>query len=275
MNPPKLISEIQSKGWLNSMFNTFEFEKPISPKFEFHQGLYTHKLETSDEVKFDTFKARNFSVYQSQYFKNFSIEFNTDENKVFTHQDEYCINEKFTRINSWHHNGKRMSSYYYITEKTISGLILTKQTENNIGVILSHSTILKEEKRNIDINLKLTGNLNISNRAIKKVLNEYSDYSTEQLASLEKWKNIELSKKTQLIQNRMNNWIENLYECSVEESENKIRLIYVTKAQKRKLQEVVEKSKKGYLNLEGEFRMFDDYSAILKSISKLEQVKHE
>ena len=257
------------------MFDTFEFDESISPKLEFRQGLYTHKLAMSHEIKFESFKAHNFSLYQSQYFKHFSIEFNTNEGKVFTNQDEYCTNQKFTKTNAWHHGGKRMSSYYYITEETITGLIITQQTENSVGVILSHSTILKKAKVHIDIILNLTGKFKISNKPIKRIANEYTDYTVEQLVDLKKWKNIELSKKTQLIQNKMNSEIENLYECSIEEPNMQIRAIYVTDNQKAKLKKVLKNSEDGSLNLVGEFSMFSDYTAILKSISKLEQVKHE
>ena len=272
--PPKIISEIQSKDWLKSLFNSFEYSELISPKLEFRQDSYTHELKTSDIIKFISFEAYNFSLYLSNYFKYFRIEFDTNISEVFTNQDKYCTNETFTRTNSWNHEGKRMSCYYYITDETITELIITKQTENNIGVILSHSTILKEAKKKIDFNLHFTGKFSVANNPIVNKYYDYSDCSIEEFESLKKWKNIELSKKTQMIQNKMNEWVENLYECSVEEPNKRIRAIYINENQKQKFQQMFQKSDQVFLNLDGEFIMFDDYTAILKSINKLKQVKH-
>ncbi len=54
----------------------------------------------------------------------------------------------------------------------------------------------------------------------------------------------------------------------------RIRAIYINENQKQKFQQMFQKSDQVFLNLDGEFIMFDDYTAILKSINKLKQVKH-
>lgn len=272
-NPPKLIRELLNENWLKSIFNNCKFDPSISPKFRYNEGLYTHELIALNNIQFESFNAQSFRIHESKYFFNFSIEFSTSKTEIFTKRDEYCLNKFFTKRNSWHYSGSRMANYKYIEEDRITGLIISKLSESTIGVVLSHSTIYKQAKTNIELNIILNGNFHISNKATELTYNDYSDLSESELKSIKEWKNIEVSKESQLAKNQMFKWIENLYECTVHEPTKTIRSIYLNEEHKNEIERLISQSKEGKIKLDGEFKMFSDYTAILETINKLELEK--
>jgi len=273
-NPPKLIDELLSKEWLKILFDKFELNLSSSPKLEFNQGLFSHDLQSPLDIEFLTFTAKNLRVKESKYFKNFLIEFGTKEMEIFDKPSKYFTNKYHTRRSSWHYSGSRINNFKYILDDVLIGIIVTKQSDQYVGVMISSSTIEKKPKIDIDFELVLEGNFSINSIKKEFIYNDYSHCSKEELLSLEKWKNIEHSKKLQLVQLKMNRWINNLYECYVDEPTKTIRSIYLTQSQVNEIRTQTNKLKNIEMRLFGKFTMFSDYTAILKNIYKLDLIKH-
>jgi len=272
--PPKIIEELKEKIWLSQIFSDTNSDEIDFPDFEFRQGLYIHENVFKNLINFKSFVAQNFRVRISKYFNSFSIEFNTACLEIFNNQEEYFLNGNYPKETSWHYSGSRMSNYKYFEENRLTEIILTKQAENNVGILLSSSTIEKQPKTNIEFSLNLTGRFKTSNKKIELSIDDYSNLSEEELANTKKWKNIEVSKKSQLARNKMLKWINGLFECSIEMPNKKLRSIFLNEKQKSEIEIALHNSSSNKLNLNGEFKMFSDYTAILKSIDKLEALKH-
>lgn len=165
-----------------------------------------------------------------------------------------------------------MAKYTYITTDSITSLRLTLQSDDVLAVTLSRETIDKMAKKAIDKEIQLIGQFNISTSPMTFEIDDYSACSDEEMADLKKWKNIELSKRSQLVKIRMNDWINNLYECGVHDEEKSLRLIYLSLGQKEIIERLQNDSPNRLLKLDGKIRMFSDYTAILKSIDRIEQV---
>lgn len=273
-NSPKLIDEIQAKEWLRILLSEYHLDQSISPKLELKKGLYTHRYDVPGKTNFETFTAENFRIYESEYFKSVSIEFETRDVQLFENQDKYCANNFYPKSQTWHYSGSRMASYIYINNDTITHLIITQQSKEYIRVILACETIDKIAKKEINRNIKLKGKFYMGSSTKTFKIKDYSEYSDEEIGDLKKWKNIMLSKISQLVQIRMNNWIENLYECDIEDEEKSIRLIYVTLEQKEKIEKLLKDTNSELIKLDGEFRMFSDYTAILETINNIDEIKH-
>ncbi len=236
--------------------------------------MYIHENVLKSPIIFKSFVAQNFGVRISKFFNSFSLEYNTECIEIFNNQEDYLLNSNYSKETAWHYSGSRMSNYKYFEENRLTNIILTKQSENNIGILLSSSTIEKQPKTNIEFSLNLSGRFKTSNRQIQLSFDDYSKLSKEELEHSKQWKNIEVSKKYQLAKNKMLNWINGLYECSIELPDKSLRLIYLNKEQKNKIEIELTNSSSNHLNLAGEFKMFSDYTAILKSIDKIEAIKH-
>ena len=70
----------------------------------------------------------------------------------------------------------------------------------------------------------------------------------------------------------MSSWIEGLYECQIDEPLKRIRSIYVNDNQRDRLLQTSNKAKKSKMLIEGKFKMFSDYNAILLEIINLELI---
>lgn len=271
-NPPRLIAEIQGKKWLEKLLSLYHLDSTLSPHSEFKNGLYTHSYRLDDPINFESFAAENTKIYESEYFKSVSIEFLTRDVHLFEKRDQYCLNGSYPKSQCWHYSGSRMVNYTYITTDTITSLRLTLQSEDVLAVTLSRETIDKMAKKAIDKEIQLIGQFIISTSPITFEIDDYSACSDEEMADLKKWKNIELSKRSQLVKIRMNDWINNLYECGVHDEEKSLRIIYLSLGQKEIIERLQNDSPNQLLKLDGKIRMFSDYTAILKSIDRIEQV---
>jgi hypothetical protein len=193
---------------------------------------------------------------------------------IFDNIEEFCTNETYTQKSSFMIKGQREKSYFYIRDKHLSGARIAKITDDYAKIVINHTTIDKTPKQNIAVNLSISGEFKISNKRIITKFNDYSDCSKKELDSINEWKNVEHSIRLQKIRARMENWVENLHECWVNESEKRIRAIYITDKQKVQIENATKKSKSTFLNLSGKFKMYADYTTILKKIETLEPTIH-
>jgi hypothetical protein len=269
-NPPKLIKSLKSKNWVNSLFETFEFDNGVKANFEVKKDAISNCFECKNFIEFGPIKTENIRVYKSEYFKFFSIEFGTTNTELFERENEFCCNQVHTRTNSWLYSGSRMTNYIYLEEHRITSLLLSKISEEYLSVRIAHSTIEKEPLKNIEVKLNLKGKFILSPQKQKSIHTDYSRYSEEEKVELKKWKNIEHFKTVGLVKARMNSWIENLFKCEIDGSDKAIKSIYVSEEQRLELEYRLKESQDSILNLKGKFRMYDDFSAILKYIEKIE-----
>lgn len=264
-NLPKIISELYSIDWLEHLFDNFNLDHLNTPKFKFRQAEYSHRHEL-DQYDFKTYQGKDINIQLSEYFKSFSLTIGTNSTSIFDNIEEYCTNENFTQEKSFRIKGKREKTYWYIGDKLVTYAIIGKMTSTYTRIVIWHQTIDKTPKNNIKFELTLNGEFHISKTKKVTKFYDYSDCSPEELESINKWKNVKLSIELQKIQARMENWIDNLYECSVDEPTKRIRAIYLSEEKMQKIQSVIDAFKTKNLILTGEFKMYEDYTAILNEI---------
>jgi len=272
-NLPRIITELLSEDWLNHLFINFDLMHPNTPKYDFEQGLYYHSCKFKP-YEFEKYSGKIISIHLSKYFKSFSITIGTNSTYIFDKIEEYCTNEAFTQENSFSIKGKRKKSYFYIGDKHLSSARVAKMTEDYTRIEIHHTTIDKTPKQNIEVNLSINGEFRISNKRIATKFNDYSECSKEELDSINKWKNVKHSIRLQKVRARMDNWIENLFECWVEEPEQKFRAIFISAEHKEQMEKIMNVAKSPFLKLKGKFKMNGDYTAILTKLDSIEPGKH-
>jgi len=272
-NLPRIISELISIDWIGHLFYNFNLDHTNTPEYELHQSDYSHACKFQ-QYDLKSYTANYINISTSKYFKSLCITIGTEAPFIFDGIEEYCTNESFTQKESFKIKGKREKTYCYIEQEYISHVRITKFSENNSRVIIWYETIEKTPKQNIEFELSISGELKISQTKNTSKFYNYSEFSKEELKSLNQWKNVELSKKMQHIQTKMESWIENLYECRIDDSKKKIKSIYLNEQQKSEVEKFILENKSSLLNIKGKFKMFRDYDAILCEIENIEQIKH-
>jgi hypothetical protein len=268
-NLPRIIVELQSEDWLNHLFNNFDLNHRNTPKYSTEQGLYYHSCKFKS-YEFKTYKGKDITIESSRYFKSFGITIGTNSTDIFDNIEEFCTNEIYTQERSFMIKGSREKSYFYIGDKLLSSARIGKMTDDYTRIAISHTTIDKTPKQNIEVDLSINAEFKISKERIISKFNDYSGCSKQELDSINKWKNVELSIRLQKVKARMESWIENLFECWVDEPEKNIRAIYLTDDQKLQ----IEKFESPFLKLKGKFKMYSDYTAILIKLDNIEPRKH-
>lgn len=234
---------------------------------------YPHKWKIADQ-QFETFKAEDILVYNSNYFKSFIVEMKTPNIVEFEQVKNYCTNSTHTSQNSWSYSGSRMTNYECVEDKFLTNLIITKQSDQFVGIRLEHTTIEKSPKNIIDAKLDLIGKIHFYQKE-QTQFDDYSQYSNQELKSIMNWKNIEVAKRRQVIRAKMSRLVENLFKCDIGEPQTqKVRSIYLNEEQRKEIRAVVNMSSNSCIRIKGEFKMYEDNSAILTKIDHLETCKH-
>lgn len=265
---PRIISDISSIDWMKHLFNQFSLSHRNTPANEFKQGEYWHtnKFEPYD---FKVYKGKDISISVSKYFKSFSLTIGTETICIFDKIEDYCSNESFTHEESFNIIGNSEKSYYYIGDKYLSNARIAKIADNYTRIEIGHSTIEKTPKQNIEFDMSLRADLKFHESKIRRISKSYSKYNEEELKEINKWKNTKLQERLALVSDKMNKWKEGLYECYINGPEKRLRIIYVNAEQKDEMQSVLSKSKSQKIIIEGKFKMFTDYTAIMTKLNKL------
>lgn|GEM_PF-4024184 len=271
-NPPKLIREFLSKEWFSQLYLNFVLQEEFGIN-KVQTDQYPNQWKIADQ-QFETFKAEEILVYNSYYFKSFIVEMKTQNIKVFEHVKKYCTNSTYTSQNSWSYSGSRMTNYEYVDDKFLTNLIITKQSDQFVGIRLERTTIEKSPKNIIETKLDLKGEIHLCQK-VQTQFDDYSQYSNLELKSIKSWKNIDVAKRRQVIRAKMSIWIENLFKCDIGDPQTqKVRSFYLNEEQREEIRSVVDKSDNSSIRIKGEFKMHDDSSAILIKIDHLEPWKH-
>jgi hypothetical protein len=270
---PRIISDISSIDWMGHLFKEFTLSHQNTPKYEFYQGEYYHTCNIKP-YDFKVYKGKDVSITVSKYFKFFSMTIGTEATYIFDRIKEFCSNETFTHEESFNIIGSREKSYYYIGDHHLSSARIAKMTDNYARIVISHTTIDKTPKQNIEFDMSIKGELKFYQSKKTYIAKGYSDYSEAELKEINKWKNVKLKERLAHISTRIDKWRENLYECSVNESEKRIRIIYVNSEQKDEIQNTINVNKSTNILIEGKFKMYTDYTAILTKLTKLKNISH-